>query len=185
MKISIRGCSGSGKSTLAQQLEVELALPWIELDGLMHQPEWQPLEKSLFQEQVLALLDQSESRAGGWIVDGNYESNLAGAVTQRADIVIWFNLPRDVVMRRIIKRSLLRVLTRKVLWNGNRESLWSLLRWNPELSVIRWAWTRHQGYAKKLMQQAQSAPSKQTWLEIKDDKDLHLAQEFLRTQLSN
>jgi hypothetical protein len=26
--------------------------------------------------------------------------------------------------------------------DGNRESLWSLTKWDPKENIIRWAWTR-------------------------------------------
>ena len=53
--------------------------------------------------------------------------------------VVWLDLPRRTVMRRIIRRSACRVAGRAELWNGNR-GLAQLLTWNEQESVISWAW---------------------------------------------
>jgi hypothetical protein len=52
-------------------------------------------------------------------------------------------------MRQVIRRTLLRGAMRKELWNGNRESLRSLLSWDPEKSVVRWAWVKHADYRRR------------------------------------
>jgi hypothetical protein len=46
-------------------------------------------------------------------------------------------------MWQVTTRSFARVARREELWNGNRESLRKLLSWDPERSIIRWAWTTH------------------------------------------
>jgi hypothetical protein len=49
-------------------------------------------------------------------------------------------------MRQIVRRTLRRVATREELWNGNREPFGNLLRWDPQESVISWAWHNHAKY---------------------------------------
>ena len=44
-------------------------------------------------------------------------------VWQRADTVVWFDLPFAVVMARTVRRTVRRVVTRQELWNGNKEPL--------------------------------------------------------------
>ena len=39
-RISVVGNSGSGKTTVAQAIAAELGLPYLELDGVFHQPDW-------------------------------------------------------------------------------------------------------------------------------------------------
>ena len=56
--------------------------------------------------------------------------------------MIAFDFPRRVVMRQVIVRTIRRALTRQVLWNGNREDWRNIFRWDPELSIIRWSWTK-------------------------------------------
>ena len=67
----------------------------------------------------------------------------------RADTVIWVDMPRRIVMRRIIWRTIRRVISRAELWNGNREPWQNLIRGNPEESVIAWAWHKHAVYRQR------------------------------------
>jgi len=61
-------------------------------------------------------------------------------VWARADTVVWLDLPRRTVMRRITWRTLRRVAGRAELWNGNRERWRNLFTWDKNESVIAWAW---------------------------------------------
>ncbi|GAA2638205.1 hypothetical protein GCM10010399_84400 [Dactylosporangium fulvum] len=137
------GNSGSGKTTVGRALAARLGAPFVELDGIFHQPGWQPLETGEFRRRV------EEAVAGDdWVVDGNY-SAVRDLVWDRADTVVWFDLPRRTVMRQVVIRTLWRGLTRQELWNGNRERLRDLLNSDPEESVIRWAWTQHGKYCRR------------------------------------
>ena len=40
----------------------------------------------------------------------------------RADTLVWLDYPLPVVLGRLTRRTLRRVMTREVLWNGNRET---------------------------------------------------------------
>jgi adenylate kinase family enzyme len=139
-RISIVGNSGSGKTTLGRRLADQLGAPFVELDSLYHQPGWEPLPTEEFQSRVAAVA--AEDR---WVVDGNY-SAVREILWQRADTVIWFDLPRGVVMARVVRRTLRRTLTREELWNGNREPFDNLWRLDPKRNIIRWAWTNHGKY---------------------------------------
>ena len=57
--------------------------------------------------------------------------------------MVWLDLPRRTVMRRIIRRSFRRVASRVELWNGNREHWGNLFTLDKEESVISWAWQTH------------------------------------------
>ena len=131
------GNSGSGKSTLAAQLAAALAIPHLELDGVFHQAGWQPLPRTDFRAAV------ADFAAGdAWVIDGNY-SAVQDLVWARADMVVWLDPSRSRVMRQLVPRTLLRMVRRTELWNGNRESWTALFRADPEQSILRWAWTRH------------------------------------------
>ena len=101
----------------------ELGARHIELDSLYHQPDWTPLADEEFRLRV-----DEATGDGRWVVDGNY-SAIREIVWDRADTVVWFDLPYATVLARTIRRTLRRTLTREELWNGNREplsNLWSL-----------------------------------------------------------
>ncbi len=137
------GNSGSGKSTIGRAVAVALAVPYVEIDALYHQPGW----KELPADELVAAVD-SRTSGDGWVVDGNY-SDALDLVWSRADTVVWLDLPRSLVMRQIIGRTARRVWRREELWNGNRERLRAVLNPDPHESIIRWAWTRHAMYAER------------------------------------
>src|SRR6185437_16280303 len=117
-----------------------LAVPFVELDSIYHQPGWQPLPVDEFRRRVGDLV-----AGGGWVVDGNY-GDVRDLVWARADTVIWFDLPRRTVVRQVLFRTVRRGLVRTPLWNGNRESLVTLFKVAPDESLVRWAWTQHAKY---------------------------------------
>ena len=136
-RVSVVGTSGSGKSTLARELAEILGVPHLELDAVHHQPGWAPLPTDEFRRIIAA-----RAAAGGWVIDGNY-SRVRDLVWARADTVVWLDLPKRTVMRQVVWRTLRRVALRRELWNGNRERWRNFLTWNPEQSVISWAWHKH------------------------------------------
>jgi adenylate kinase family enzyme len=113
-------------------------VPMLELDSIFHQPGWTPLPVDDFRRRV----EEFTTASDGWIVDGNY-SIIRDLVWNRADTVVWFDLPRYEVMRRVSWRTVRRWALRGELWNGNRESLRNILSRNPERSIVAWAWTTH------------------------------------------
>ncbi len=131
------GNSGAGKSTLAAALAARLGAEFLELDSVNHQADWVPLDTEEFRRRVAA------AAAGErWVIDGNY-TKVRDLVWTRADTVVWLDLPRRTVMRRVIWRSLRRVAGRTELWNGNREHWRYLFSLDTEESVIAWAWQNH------------------------------------------
>lgn len=138
-RVSIVGASGSGKTTLARQLGVRLGAPVFELDAIHHLPGWTPIDPSDFMQRSTRITD-----ADTWVIDGNYRQVVRdGPVWERADTVVWLDLPRRVVMRQVTWRTVRRLVRREELWNGNREHWTNLFRWDPEQSIVRWAWTTH------------------------------------------
>jgi len=134
------GNSGSGKSTLAAALAARLGLPYVELDAIFHLPGWVELPRDEFRARVEALAARE-----GWVIDGNYTA-VRDLVWARADTVVWLDLPRPLVMRRVVGRTLRRTVLRQELWNGNREPTSNWLTLDPERSIIMWSWTQHARY---------------------------------------
>ena len=133
-RVSVIGSAGSGKSTVGRALAEALGTEFLELDSVYHQADWTPLPASQYRERVAVAV------AGeGWVIDGNY-STVRDIVWARADTVVWLDLPRRTVMRRLVWRTLRRVAGRAELWNGNRERWHNMLSWDKDESVIALAW---------------------------------------------
>lgn len=111
-RVSVVGVPGSGKTRVGRQVAASLGVPFIELDSIFHQPGWVELPVDDFRKRVTEALP-----APAWVVDGNY-SAVRDLVWQRADTVVWLDLPRRRVMSRIILRTVRRTLTRERLWNN-------------------------------------------------------------------
>jgi adenylate kinase family enzyme len=109
----------------------------VELDSVFHQADWTPLAEEEFRRRVRAVV-AGES----WVIDGNYGA-VRDLVWARADTVVWLDLPKRTVMRRIVWRTLRRIAGRAELWNGNRERWRNFFTWDPQESVISWAWHKH------------------------------------------
>lgn len=136
------GNAGSGKSGLARRIAGALDVPYVELDAIHHLSGWQPIDPDEFVARADAI-----ASTDAWVIDGNYRDVVMdGPVWQRADTVVWLDLPRRTVMRQVTARTLRRILRREELWNGNREPLRNLWAWDPYKSIIRWAWTQHGKY---------------------------------------
>ena len=144
-RVSVVGNSGSGKSTLARRIAERLDVTHHELDAIQHLPDWEPVDPADFLRRAREIADGE-----GWVVDGNYrEVVVEGPIWERADTVVWLDLPRPTIMRQVVWRTVRRGVRRQELWNGNRESLRNLLSWDPERSIVRWACTQHDKYRRR------------------------------------
>lgn len=142
-RVAVVGSPGSGKSTVSRRLATRLDVEAVELDGIFHQPGWTALPADEFRERVAGIV-----ATDGWVIDGNY-SAVQDMVWAAADTVVWLDLPRPVVMRRVTARTLRRVLTREQLWNGNREPWTNLYHRDPMRNIVRYAWMKHAEYVRK------------------------------------
>jgi len=167
MRVSVVGNSGSGKSTLAQALAARLGVPYVELDAIQHQRDWQPIPADEFRARV-----DAATAGGSWVVDGNY-SAVRDLIWARADTVVVLDLPRHTVMRQVISRTVRRVLFRVELWNGNRERWRDLFNRDPNESVIMWAWHRHSVYRDRYLTMANDPHWRHlTFVRIQSRKDI-------------
>ena len=139
-RVSIVGSPGSGTTTGGRHLADRLGVAYVELDAIFHQTGWTDLDPEEFLRCVGTVV-----AGDGWVVDGNY-TTVRDLVWARADTVVWLDLPRRLIVRRVVLRTLRRALTRQELWNGNREPLSNFYRLDPERNIIRWTWVMHPRY---------------------------------------
>jgi adenylate kinase family enzyme len=116
-RIVVIGVTGCGKTTTALQLARILAIPHVELDALHWQAGWVMTETETFRQLV------AQALAGpAWVTDGNY-SKAQDLIWARATTIVWLDYALPVILGQLVWRTLRRVITREVLWNGNRETL--------------------------------------------------------------
>ena len=139
-RVAIVGTSGSGKSTVGRAISTAIGADFTEMDAIFHQADWEPLPPAEFMRRIGGV-----AAGDRWVIDGNY-STVRPAVFARADTIVWLDLPRTVVMRQLIRRTLRRIWRREELWNGNRERWQNFFSLNPDESVIVWAWQKHAEY---------------------------------------
>jgi adenylate kinase family enzyme len=115
-RVSVVGSSGSGKTTFAAQLAARLGVPHVELDAIWWGPNWTHLDAETFAANV-----DAATAADAWVCDGNF-SAVRPIVLDRADTVVWLDLPLRTCLARMLRRTARRVRSGEELWGGNRES---------------------------------------------------------------
>ncbi len=148
-RVAVAGTSGSGKTTVAARVASILAVPHVELDGLHHGPGWVP--RPQFEADVRALADRP-----AWVTEWQYPA-ARPLLAERADLLVWLDLPRRVVMRQIVLRTVRRRVRREVLWNGNVEAPLHTVLTDPG-HVVRWAWTSYPRTADQVRAAQQQHP---------------------------
>ena len=137
----VAGTSGSGKSTLAAYIGLALQLPHVEIDALFHGPAWTP--RPSFEADVHRF-----SAEPSWVTEWQY-SAVRAHLADRADLLVWLDLPRALILRQVIRRTLARRLRRQQLWNGNIEPpLWTIF--TDREHIVRWAWRTHHRTAVRM-----------------------------------
>ena len=94
---------------------------------------------------MTAIVAQRVGAERRWVVDGNYLW-LAETTWPAADVIVFLDLDRVTILRRVIIRSLYRAIFRRRLWNGNRQAWSTLCSTNPRKSIIALAWQRQPHY---------------------------------------
>lgn len=130
-RIVVAGASGSGKTTLALRIAAVLGIPHVEIDGLHHLAGWTPNPD--FEEEVRRL-----AVARSWVTEWQYEV-ARPVLAERAELLVWIDPLRLVVLARVIRRTLRRRLLRVELWNGNVEPPLRSILTDPD-HIVRWSW---------------------------------------------
>ena len=110
--------SGNGKTTVGRMLAERLGVPFLELDSLVHGPDWTEISDA----DLRALVEPVVAREG-WVIDGGYRGKIGDLVLQNADTVVWLDLPVRVWLPRLVRRTVRRIRGKETLWNDNKETL--------------------------------------------------------------
>jgi adenylate kinase family enzyme len=129
--------SGNGKTTFARRLAARLDVPYTELDALCHLPGWVEASDEEFRSEVEAVINRSD----GWVLDGSYQRKLGDLVLRRADTIVWLDQPLPLVLRRLVTRAVSDIVTKRDLFNGNRQT-WRFAFWGRE-SLVGYAILEH------------------------------------------
>lgn len=148
-RVLVAGTSGAGKTTLAARVSAVTGAPHVEIDALFHGPGWTP--RPSFEADVLAFCSESD-----WVTEWQYH-HVRDLLADRADLMVWLDLPRATVMRQVVGRTLRRRLRREPLWNGNLEPPLHTVFTDPE-HILRWAWSTHHLSSERMQALQQRRP---------------------------
>jgi adenylate kinase family enzyme len=132
----VASASGNGKTTFGRELARRLRVQFVELDALVHGPNWAETPD----DELRALLEPLLA-ADAWVIDGAYQHKVGDLVLDSADVIVWLDLPIRVWLPRLLRRTWRRIRGREQLWNDNRESLKTAI-WGRE-SLVVWALRSH------------------------------------------
>lgn len=129
-RVAILGPGGAGKSVLAGELSRRTGLPVVYLDHLFWRAGWEPAPRERARREL-----QDVVASDRWIVDGNFlpEPGDRDDRFDRADTVIFLDLPRRTCLRRVLWRVARdRGRRRPDLPEGAGEGF--------DIDLLRWIW---------------------------------------------
>ena len=104
MKIFIIGISGSGKTHLANKLSEKLKIKHFDLDDLYWEIKY---SKKRDKQEIVKILNSILENESDWVFEGIYNIWTEN-IRDKADLIIWLDLPKNLMTWRILKRWLKR-----------------------------------------------------------------------------
>lgn len=157
-RILIIGSAGAGKSTLARQLGEALSLPVVHLDRYYWQPDWIPTPNDEWDAFVV-----EAAKRDRWIMDGNYSRTLDLRL-QRADTVVFLDMPRLLCLYRVLKR--------RIMYHGKtRPDLNEECPEKLDRAFMLWVWNYKKRSRTKVMEKLQQAEGRKrvVYLRTRDE----------------
>ena len=108
-----------GKTSLGQSIGERFSLPFLELDSVVWLPGWKSRDRAGRTEIIERWIDD---HPGGWVIDGETVDTSDRQLTNRADMVIWLDLPFSTVFWRVFFRSIRRIRSHEQICGENFES---------------------------------------------------------------
>lgn len=90
---------------------------WHRVDDLTWEPGWVEVSTAEQRRRIAAICERPE-----WILDTAYSKWLEVPLA-RADLIVALDYPRWFSLQRLLRRTMSRVFQRRLICNGNRESL--------------------------------------------------------------
>jgi adenylate kinase family enzyme len=128
-RVLVYGVTGSGKSTLAARLAAVSGIPWHSVDDMTWEPGWVavPVDEQRRRIQTVCAGDR-------WILDTAYGQWLDVPLA-RAELIVGLDYPRLVSLARLVRRTVARIVDKRPICNGNRETWRSAI---SKDSILRW-----------------------------------------------
>ena len=138
-KIAVFGKPGGGKSTLGRAIAKRLELPYVSLDALEYRQDGSRRSLDLVTARHKQLLEED-----AWVLDGFITKSSLFERLEKADVLIYVDLPYHIHYRWVIKRFLMSPVRGPEgwpegcsVWKGTVASLKTLRLcprfWNEEL----------------------------------------------------
>jgi adenylate kinase family enzyme len=120
-RIMLYGVCGSGKTTAAKKLGELTGLPSHEVDYLTWDPGWVKVDDETQRERIAEICAGDE-----WILDTAY-GKWIDVPLERVQLIIGLDYSRGRTFWQLLKRTVARCADKKLVCNGNVESLKSML----------------------------------------------------------
>lgn len=148
-RILLYGVTGTGKTTLAAQLAGRTGIPWHSVDDLTWEPGWTevPLDT---QRQRIAEICAGER----WILDTAY-GKWREIPMARVELIVALDYPRWVSLRRLLWRTLVRIIDRDEICNGNTETVRQAFSRD---SIVAWHFRSFAGKRRRIRAWVGSPP---------------------------
>lgn len=128
-RILVYGVTGAGKTVLAERLGRATGIAWHSVDDLTWEPGWVEVPADEQRRRIAVICAGPE-----WILDTAYGKWLEVPLA-RAELIVALDYPRWLSLQRLVRRTVARMLDRRPICNGNRESLRGAL---SRESIIVW-----------------------------------------------
>lgn len=128
-RIHIIGSVGSGKTTLARKLSEVMGIPYYEMDNVV----WIRNQHGDVRrtEQEKEVLIEQITRSSWWVTEGVHTDEWVQPAFQRADLIVFLDIPYMLRVYRIIKRFIKQKMRlEKAHYHPNLQMFFNMLKWN-------------------------------------------------------